>query len=173
MSSYALGRSSGINAFFLGTFGATAEADAVSSELERIRQQSRTRASNWLPAIDAALTEIQEECSQADWDGYGASPIKPEALLRARVAADTLQRLVPSAIPSPDVVPEVDGDISLSWTKGRNYGLSISFSDHDMISFAGTFGSGNVRHGSETIDASDTRTFEDVARLLVRLYTRK
>lgn len=116
--------------------------------------------------------QIRHECGVPNWDGYGAPPIKEAALEKARAVAEALNRFVPSAIPAPDVVPETDGDVSLSWTRDSQRGLSVSCSDHDTISFAGILAKGIERHGTEEFDRSNPLALEEIARHLKRLYAK-
>ena len=70
-------------------------------------------------SLHSTLNDLEitvSECSNRNWDGYGAEPISNEA------AADAIVflRLLPSALPRPEIVPEPDGDIGLEWQRSDN-----------------------------------------------------
>jgi hypothetical protein len=78
--------------------------------------------------------EILEECSEPNWDGYGAEPVSPISVIRAAHFC----ALLPKGIPQPDVVPETDGMATLEWNTKLG-DLSISFTDGEDIHFAGMY----------------------------------
>jgi hypothetical protein len=172
MSSYAFAIPRGIDVFFEGTSAVGAAGQLVAQELRRVRQEATDRASNWSLSVSSAIEEIARGCAHANWDGYGAPPTKVEALENARTLAAGLFEVLPTGIPAPDVVPEIDGDVSLSWTRDRYRGLSISVSDHDRISFAGVLDKGVERHGIEVFDGSDRRVLQEFGQYVARLYGR-
>jgi len=91
-----------------------------------------------------SLFEVYKECSEVDWDGYGASAITKDAYEEAR----KIINLLPSSIIMPDIVAEPTGEIGLEWRKGRKQVFVISVSGKHRINYAGIFG-GNKTHGTE------------------------
>ena len=53
-----------------------------------------------------SLFEVYKECSEPDWDGYGASPISEEAYGEAFKIIDSL----PSGINMPEITCEPTGN---------------------------------------------------------------
>jgi hypothetical protein len=54
-----------------------------------------------------------EDYNSANWDGYGAQPVKPETLNVARIIAAMLRE-------PPDIAPGGDGSIGFEWVSGSN-----------------------------------------------------
>lgn len=107
------------------------------------------------------VDEVYKECSEEDWDGYGAKPIKEEAYLQALELVDAL----PSSLPLPEVIPERSGDLALEWSKGKRAVLVISVSGEKMIQYAGIFGTSKI-HGSEYLeDFLPQVIIENISRL--------
>ena len=169
MSSHCLGSWNDFNTISIGR-PASSTGSNLRKQLEEIRLNSRRRASNWMDSVDAELEEVLEECSSDNWDGYGAPIVKEAAITMARITARALNQMVRSSVPAPDVVPEVDGDISRSWTRDHGRGFSLSVSDHHTLSFAGTIAKGIERHGTETFDGMDSGSLREIAGYLERLY---
>jgi hypothetical protein len=172
MSSYTLTFPRDIDALFEGTSAAGPAGQAVQRALRDIYLETKARASNWSQSVESEVAEIATDCSLENWDGYGAPPVKPAALEGVRRLADALLALVPAGIPAPDVVPDVDGDVSLSWTRDRRRGLSISVNARGEMSFAAILDKGVERHGVETFDGMDRSALQEIARYVARLYGR-
>ncbi len=75
---------------------------------------------------------LANECSQPDWDGYGASPLDE----RAALAAVDFIRALPEGVPLPDLAPEPDGSISLDWIQSRNRLFSLSVAPGNRLVYA-------------------------------------
>jgi hypothetical protein len=91
-----------------------------------------------------SLLELYKECSQPNWDGYGANPVSKDSVFEALKFID----LIPSSFPMPQVIAEPSGEIGLEWFKDKRLIFAISFSGKNMISYAGIFGSNKI-HGTE------------------------
>jgi hypothetical protein len=91
-----------------------------------------------------SLIEIYKECTEANWDGYNASPIT----LNTFYEALQLINLLPSALPMPEILAEPDGSIGFEWRKGQKLIFVISVEGKHKINYAGIFGSNKI-HGSE------------------------
>lgn len=71
---------------------------------------------------ESALEEAFHECSQANWDGYGAAPANQLAMEWAsRVLA-----ALPRRVGIPEIAFQPDGDAGLEWWRGPDRVLSIS-----------------------------------------------
>ena len=92
-----------------------------------------------------SLFEISRECSEINWDGYGAKPITSETYFEALGFID----LLPEDLEPPDIVPEPTGKIGLEWRKGTKTIYVIALGGKNLISYAGIFGPGNETHGTE------------------------
>src|SRR3989442_12732057 len=93
---------------------------SATREIQRSWAQKRNylqgTASDWVPILDAALRNIKSECSNADWDGVGARPVSDQTIELTAKVAKTLYTMVPRGTPAPDLVPEADGEVCLSWS---------------------------------------------------------
>ena len=67
---------------------------------------------------------------QADWDGYGASAIAPEAINRARDLLGVIEVLALAfpQITCPSIVPTADGGVDLEWCPVGGAWVSIEAS---------------------------------------------
>ena len=75
----------------------------------------------WLEQNEATLEELLK--LPANWNSYGAAPIRPDAVEAAR---DVLGKIVRSDTPQPAVVPTVRGGIQLEWhTHGIDLEIEI------------------------------------------------
>ncbi|HPY34258.1 MAG TPA: hypothetical protein PK527_10230 [Smithellaceae bacterium] len=91
-----------------------------------------------------SLFEVYKECSEPDWDGYGASPISEEAYGEAFKIIDSL----PSGINMPEITCEPTGEIAFEWNRGKGRVFVVSVGGKHKINYAGIFGD-NKTHGSE------------------------
>ncbi len=108
------------------------------------------RSVTWNRIGDAmtALMEAFEECSEPNWDGYGATPILAAAYEEAR----TFLNALPAQIPVPEIVPEPDGSIGFEWNNGPNRIFVASVNGIGLILYAGILGKCNKTHGTEVFD---------------------
>ena len=122
------------------------EAFLVDGHLERIYSElmtSLTLGESYSSALEE-LSEVVEEASSPDWDGYGANPVD----LLTTLSAVQFLRLLPRELPAPDVAAEPDGEVSFEWYRGPRKRFSISVGSCNQITYAGLFG-GNEAHGTE------------------------
>jgi hypothetical protein len=147
--------------------------DLVRAFLER--QALSYSAMDWSPIISAKLEEIRRECSEPNWDGENARAIAAEVIFTTQSVINAINISIPRRIPAPDIVPENDGEICLSWDHVDGRSFSISLGAHGKMNFAGLLGKKGVRHGCQPIDVNDPRTLrediEEMVRYIVILYT--
>ncbi len=101
------------------------------AELLESKEQSRSLFGEKAQAI-SLINELTKECSDDDWDGYGAMALDP---LAAR-NAEELIRALPDNLPMPDISPEPDGSISLDWNRSRNQIVSVSVGSSNRFALA-------------------------------------
>ncbi|MGI9303077.1 MAG: hypothetical protein ACR2RB_10260, partial [Gammaproteobacteria bacterium] len=85
------------------------------------------------------------ECGHPDWDGYGATPITPEAIRQAMAFALAL----PGHIPTPDVLPEADGEVEFEWYADNEHIVSVSVNANGVLSYVARFGLEGRARGTE------------------------
>ncbi|MDI6687094.1 MAG: hypothetical protein QME06_02615 [Desulfobacterales bacterium] len=100
---------------------------------------------DWTDLALEELEKVYEECSEANWDGYGALPISRETYSEAR----KLLRMMPSSLSRPDISAEPDGEITFEWYKEKYSVFVISVGGNNIITYAGLFGKSNKIHGTE------------------------
>lgn len=123
----------------------------------------KTTATIGRPIEEAAesLLELYKDCSQPNWDGYGANPVSKDSISEA---LEFIQ-LLPSSFPVPQILAEPSGEIGLEWYKSKRLVFAISFSGKNLITYAGIFGS-NKTHGTEYFsDSIPSIVIENLRRL--------
>ena len=107
-----------------------------------------------------ALYELYQRCRVEDWNGEDAEAISFEALAEA----EKLLSLLPSSIPTPELLPEPTGSIAFEWYQGRNRVYVLSTSGKKAIEFAGLFGYGNEIHGKTNFEDALPPVIQDQLR---------
>lgn len=111
----------------------------------------------------ASLDEAVSEATEANWDGYGARPIKQAAYDEAQwfIAA------LPGTVPLPDVGVVPDGGISLEWYRSPRSTFSVVIRGSQHITYAGLFGL-NTAHGMEVLFENEIPrvVVESIARVI-------
>lgn len=134
----------------------------------------RGSASDWLPIVEASLSAIRNDCLVENWDGSDAHPISDKTLNLAADIAKVLFKLVPTGTPVPDIIPEADGEICMSWSVDVYHLFSFSIGVHGKVNFAGQFGNSGSIHGWQPIDATSCdkleKSLQETARQIQRLY---
>jgi hypothetical protein len=120
--------------------GASKEQDHIRKLLYEA-QNYRTPENTGLRRLD----DLTEECSKANWDGYGAIPLNANASRIARAILQTIS----GSFPAPDIVPEPDGEIAFEWENNDGSIFSLSMGGNGMLAFAGVYADGTKIHGSE------------------------
>lgn len=134
----------------------------VSQRLQKLYEDavvSLRKSVTWNYLGDAleALRETYQECYEENWDGYGALPVSQATYDEAVRFLNAL----PSWLPTPEIVPEPDGDIGFEWNCGKNRMLAASVNGTNRITYAGLLGTGNKAHGTEVFDGSIPQTLVD------------
>lgn len=89
------------------------------------------------------LANLHRDCSETNWDGYGAPPLNPEVF---RIAAQFIAS-IPFDIPVPEMSASAQGDISFEWVQNPNRIVSVAVSENGEVHYAAlngyrrTFGS--------------------------------
>lgn len=114
-----------------------------------------------MEAVDTVIDTFRKH-QKSNWDGYNAAPISEAACAEAILFLKKL----PSTIPSPDVIPNPDGDVSLEWYIDQRILFVATFSGTGVIAFAGMFGKGSKVHGTELFTESiPSSVVENLCRL--------
>jgi hypothetical protein len=146
----------------------------ISRKWAQEKNYLKGSASDWLPTVDAALRGLRDDCQKADWDGQGALAITDKVIAITENVVGALFTLLPKGIPAPDLIPEADGEICISWSVDTDRQVSISVGAHGKINFAGQFGKEGGIHGWQPIDTTSPsaleKSIQDVAKYLARLF---
>lgn len=153
-------------------------ASTASRDIERVLDKGRNflqgSAADWLPLVESALRSIKSECGRENWDGMDAYPVSEVAIKKVGEIATVLFNALPRGTPAPDIVPEPDGEIGITWTVDPHRVLSLSVGAHDKINFAGQFRDEGGVHGWQRIDSTSyedlEQSLQEVCRLIKRLY---
>lgn len=81
---------------------------------------------------ESALERAFHECSQANWDGYGAAPANQSAMEWAR----RLLAALPRRVGVPEIAFEPDGDAGLEWWQGPDKVLFVSVGSNGELRYA-------------------------------------
>lgn len=101
----------------------------------------------WGARLDGVFHELEDmkrQASTPNWDGYGAQPIREEALEEARAVLEIL----PSEFSLPEPSVEPDGSIGLEWHARPGWTYVLSVSGRGELEYAGIFGESET-HGKE------------------------
>ena len=79
-----------------------------------------------------ALSEAFRDCSEPDWDGYGAAPASDLSTWWAQQVLAAF----PSRLGVPEIAFEPDGDAGLEWWRGPSRVLSVSVGRNGELRYA-------------------------------------
>ena len=116
------------------------DEDALRRQLRKVRDAKNriffasltTEAIERFNLRDLALLEAFCDCSESDWDGYGAAPANALSMEWARKVLEAL----PSCLGVPEVAFEPDGDAGLEWWRGPDMVLSVSVGRNGELRYA-------------------------------------
>ena len=111
-----------------------------------------------------ALRNAIAECSEDDWDGYGAKRIDGKSYEESLRFLDIL----PGTIPTPEVAVDPDGMVAFEWHEEPRWVFSVSFETNGAIAYAGLFGNSKT-HGTEYFGQALPQSILDSIR---RVYSR-
>ena len=139
-------------------------SQTVSRRWAEERNYLRQTASDWIPLARAAFDEIRQHSSTANWDGEAAAPISAETIRLADLVVQSLYSMLPKGTPAPEIIPEGDGEICLSWSPDDTRVFSVSLGEHGIANFAAQLGRRGGRHGWLPIATTSRAAMEDSLR---------
>ena len=125
--------------------GASPESRQLQAQLEKLFRHFRGRGERL-----RAIGELDEAYSQGradNWDEYGAQSVSKETY----VTAFRFLEALPSAVPSPEISLDPDGEINFEWNNAGKI-FSASIGETGVLSYAGVFGTNLTAHGTEIFD---------------------
>jgi len=84
------------------------------------------------PDRQAALEEAFDDCSQENWDGYGAAPANELSMEWAR----RVLAAFPLRLGVPHIAFEPNGDAGLEWWKSPDRVLAVGVGPHGEVGYA-------------------------------------
>ena len=131
---------------FMTTGGASDTAYFIADQAQKGRGHLQSPHSLGLGAngVLEDLIKVTEECSSADWDGYGAAPITNETFWQAY----HFLRALPFGFPIPSAGAEPDGHLTFEWHRSARRTLSVSVSSEGDLHYAALLGASKA-YGTE------------------------
>lgn len=109
-----------------------------------------------------------------DWDSYGADPISPNAIAKAKSIVTSVMiafgGIIGNVVQLTDVIPIADGGVQLEWI-GPHAELEIEISPNGNIGLLYISGSGDRRNYVESEDNSLDDVYTMIARLIHSQYS--
>lgn len=96
--------------------------------------------------LQAQLRSIADECSGANWDGYGGKPVSPVAVEEAR----RFLTLIPHRLLPDEILAEPHGGIAFQWNGPRLRSLVLSLNGTKTIEYAAIRGPVEQDSGKRT-----------------------
>lgn len=100
------------------------------------------------------LKEIQQECSQKNWEGMDELPITRETVSKARGLLIKTAEL-PIDIQLPSLTPNSSGWIEMEWYKEKGHRFAIRLNGQGVFIYSGLLGVGKDSSGN--LVEKDTR----------------
>ena len=94
--------------------------------------------------VFSELYKVFADCSQPNWDGYGATSVTEHTL---ELAGNFLEAL-PLGMPAPSIGAEPDGHITIEWYRSTRRTLSVSVSPEGELHYAALVGASKY-YGTE------------------------
>jgi hypothetical protein len=117
----------------------------IAAALAAFREEPLASAPAYQNAL-AQLAAIAAESNRLDWDGHGALPVSPDALLMARRVILAL----PPDLDAPLIAAHPDGEVAMTWAGRRGTDFSLSIGPSGQMSYAAVFGPSVVSYGSDS-----------------------
>ena len=89
---------------------------------------------------EISLTNAFLDCSEPDWDGYGAAAANGLSMLWAKKVLAAF----PSSLGVPEIAFEPDGDAGLEWWRGPGRVLSVSVGRNGELRYAARFNAARI-----------------------------
>jgi hypothetical protein len=148
----------------VGSRGYGSDFAGMTNAVYTVRSEVLSTASAALPVSLISLYRVRNLAAEPNWDGYSARPISQETVSTVQAFLGKL----PGWVPSPDVVPEPDGEIAMEWTSPAGDLLSVSLGEAKVLNYAGLFSGGVERHGVEPFAGNIS---EDLLGQITRVVT--
>ena len=131
---------------FMTTGGTSDTAYFIADQVQKGRGHLQSPHSLGLGAngVLEDLIKVAEECSSADWDGYGAAPVTNETFWHAY----HFLRALPFGFPTPSAGAEPDGHLTFEWHRSARRTLSVSVSSEGDLHYAALLGASKA-YGTE------------------------
>lgn len=133
-----------------------------------------TSMSSGLPQATALRKLDKLKNLPEDWDSYGADPINPIAIAKAKSIITSVMiafgDIVGNVVRLTDVIPIADGGVQLEWI-GPHAELEIEISPNGNIGLLYISGSGDKRNYVESGDNSLNDVYTVIARLIHSQYS--
>lgn len=120
-----------------------------------------------IPDFAQALSNLKlifQNCSEENWDGYGASVLKKKAF----EDAVKFMKQLPQEFPLPEMVPQPDGDIAMEWELETDHWFIASFPGDGRIDYAGAFG---IEARSKGVEKFFETIPDEILKKLYRLFS--
>jgi hypothetical protein len=114
--------------------------------------------------IRIELESLREECSEPDWDGYGAKIISCETI---EIAEEFAECFVFLELPTPEIRAEPTGAIGFESEKSTTHSLILSIDSKGEIAYVGFYGANRAKG----IERFTDRIPDEIIYLIRRLYT--
>lgn len=128
-----------LNAIVRAGSAVSSEAHAVRKsafEVVEFAEESVALFGGKAAAI-SQLRALANECAEENWDGDGAYPIHPIAVL----LTEDFLRALPDDLALPEYAAEPDGSVSLDWIESRTRLFSLSIGTSQRLAYAWLDGS--------------------------------
>lgn len=138
----------GINDLF---YGSPSVDTSVEEKMREVSEHFYSTITNSLirENLRDKLDSCIVECSEDDWDGYGALKILQDSI----ASAIKFIGLLPINVREPEVNVDPDGEISFDWELNNNDYFSVSIGKNGKISYAGLNG---IKKCNGTLFLQDT-----------------
>lgn len=114
--------------------------------------------------LEIELLKVYFECSEENWDGYGAEPISEDVIFEAL----EFLKLIPEHIPKPEIVPEPEGEIGFEWDYGDDSIFVASVKGTGIVAYAGLLGSNELRvRSTDVLNAELFQLFEKFLKKII------